>query len=72
MNIGVDYTFPIAALRGKLGFSVFNAFNRTNVKYRQYVYSIPDDPRKPNKNVILGNELDLLDRTFNLSFSLEF
>lgn len=75
IDLGVSYTFPLFAKQASLGFSIFNLTNRQNIKYIQYIYQL-DETRgiKPSnsKKIVLGNELDLLDRTYNFSFKIEF
>lgn len=76
VDIGTNYRFQWNRMKGTLGFSVFNLFNRTNVKYRQYILSVTDpdpDRNQPRpKNAVLGTELQMLGLTPNISFSLEF
>jgi len=70
----VGYNFPVSGLRARAGLSVFNIFDHDNIKYRQYIYSLSpgeSDPM-PAKNIVLGNEVKLLGRTLNLSFSVRF
>lgn len=76
-DVGFSYRFPIFGATGKAGASVFNLFNYKNIKYRQYIYSLPANGDSPGSGhlsdqLILGSELELLPRTFNLSFSVEF
>ncbi|MBC7885878.1 MAG: TonB-dependent receptor, partial [Saprospiraceae bacterium] len=72
IDAGVTYNLEIFHQKAKLGFSVFNLTNHTNVKYRQFVYQVPPpagsglDP----VNTILGSDVSQLDRTFNVSFGI--
>ncbi len=76
-DVGLSYRFPLLGAAGKAGASVYNLFNCENVKYRQYFYALPTDemhmgPAHHRNVLILGSELQLLPRIFNLSFSVEF
>lgn len=72
-DVGVDYNFNIMGHQAKLGVSCFNLFDNQNVKYLQYVYSIPTQSRNAGPiNTIVGTETGLLNRTFNMSFSVDF
>ncbi len=72
-DVGVDYKFNILGHQAKIGASCFNLFDSQNVKYLQYVYSIPTQSRNAGPlNTIVGTETALLNRTFNMSFSIDF
>ncbi len=72
-DVGVHYKFNILGRQSKMGVSCFNLFDNQNVKYLQYVYSIPTQSRNAGPlNTIVGTETALLNRTFNLSFSVDF
>ena len=74
MDLGVNYNFKLGKAQAKAGFSIFNLFDRTNVKYRQYILSIgeSEDANGPLKNTVIGSEIQMLGRTPNLSFSINF
>jgi len=77
IDIGVNYNFKLGKTNGIVGLSIFNLLNRKNVKYRQYILSVrdPENTRADNsrvENTVLGTELQMLDFTPNLSFSLRF
>ena len=72
-DVGVNYKFNILGRQTKLGVSCFNLFDNQNVKYLQYVYSIPTQSRNSGPlNTIVGTETGLLSRTFNMNFSIDF
>ncbi|MCP3932091.1 MAG: TonB-dependent receptor [Bacteroidetes bacterium] len=71
VDIGVNRNFSLFGKKGEFGFSVFNLFNRSNVKYRQYIWSIGEHNNQSPKEVI-GTELKMLGITPNLSFKLNF
>lgn len=74
VDVGIHYNFTIRNTKAQVGLSIFNLFNRTNVKYRQYILSIqqePDNGAIP-PNVVLGTELDMLGITPNVSFGIKF
>lgn len=72
LDVGVDYQFAIGPTKAKLGFSVFNLTNNANVKYLQFIYSTNSEETSRPENRIIGSQTDLLNRTLNLSFGLEF
>lgn len=71
-DIGLDYNFNIKKSEASIGFSVFNLTNRQNVKYIQYSYRLNAESSGLPKNLILGTESELLNRTLNLNFNLSF
>lgn len=76
-DIGASYRFPLLGFTARAGASVYNLFNYENIKYRQYFYSLPAGTEMAGQNhqsdvLVLGTELKLLPRLFNLSFSLAF
>lgn len=73
-DIGTYVRFKLAGLDSRIGVSVFNIFNRVNVKYRQFVFQLPQqgNPGQNPVNTILGSDISQLDRTFNLSFNATF
>ncbi len=77
IDIGLNYRFKLGTAEGKIGVSIFNLLNRKNVKYRQFVLSVRDLENTGNGqnqplNTVLGTELQMLDRTPNISVSLKF
>jgi hypothetical protein len=72
-DVGVVYKMHVLGTDIGLGASVFNLFDRVNVKYRQFVYQLPPQPGGQNVfNTILGSDVAQLERTFNLTLSLSF
>ncbi len=71
IDVSVAYDFKISKYNSKLTFSVFNLMDTQNVKY---IHSVATEltPNQNNINVILGNETNLLNRTVNLGFNIEF
>ncbi|MCB0632330.1 MAG: carboxypeptidase-like regulatory domain-containing protein [Saprospiraceae bacterium] len=72
VDLGAAYGFMLGGTKAKLGLSVFNITNNSNVKYLQYIYSDVFEVGGSGVNTINGSQTDLLDRTLNLSFELEF
>lgn len=74
VDVGASYNFDWGRTQGRLGASIFNVFDRQNVKYRQYIYSIPNQRNEnlPDVNEVRGTDLLLLGFTPNVSFSLHF
>ena len=74
IDLGASYNFDWDNTKGRIGASIFNLLNRQNVKYRQYIYSIPNqrDSGLPNIQEVRGTDLLMLGFTPNVSLSLEF
>ena len=77
VDIGMNYRFTWRKMQGKIGLSIFNLLNRRNVKYRQFVLAVSDlenigNGQNPPPSTVLGTELQMLDRTPNISVSLNF
>ncbi len=70
LDLGASYKFKIGATDAILGVSVLNALNSSNLKYEQSIISSINDNGIPI-SVVLGNESNLLSRTWNLSFRIE-
>ncbi|MCB0688689.1 MAG: TonB-dependent receptor plug domain-containing protein [Saprospiraceae bacterium] len=72
LDLGVDFHFNLMRKKGTIGISCFNVTNHTNVKYLQYIYSIPlEGPRGQQLNTVVGAETSLLKRTPNLKFRID-
>ncbi len=69
VDISARYTCPIekGELYGSLG--VFNLLDHANTLYSQRIYSLPEEN---NRNVLLGNELQLLGRTVSVAVGVKF
>ena len=75
IDIGAAYEFKIEGLKANFGVSIYNLLDRQNVNYLQYIFSIPSvtDSNQPrNVNTIIGNQTNLLGRTFNANFKIYF
>ena len=74
LDVGLQYEFSLLGGDATLGFSVFNLLDRQNVKYRQYIYNLPVANSVNNRfnNNVLGTELQMLNRTPNVSFGWRF
>lgn len=68
MDLSVNYSTQLWGLDTQLGFSIFNLWNRENVKYQQFVFSLEEN----EENRVLGTELELLPRIWNLSIAIQF
>ena len=73
-DLGVNYQWKVLGKDATVGLSIFNLLNRQNVKIRQYVFAVQEQSNNSNviRNTIIGNELELLDRTLNLNLSISF
>jgi len=74
LDISAGYKFNLGSAKARVGASIFNVLNRENVKYKQYIRSIPNERTADGKliNQITGIEALMLGFTPNVSFSLEF
>jgi hypothetical protein len=68
MDLSVNYSIQLWGLDTQLGFSIFNLWNRENVRYQQFVFSLEEN----EDNRVLGTELELLPRIWNLSIQVSF
>ncbi len=74
LDISAGYNFDIGSAKARFGASVFNVMNRRNVKYKQYVRSVPNERGADRRlvNQITGIEWLMLGITPNISFSIDF
>lgn len=72
-DIGVDYRFDWGKSKWHIGLSVLNLFNRVNLKYEQN-YFVNSDLKNDNQELrtVLGTEVQLLERTPNLTVGIRF
>ncbi len=68
MDLSVNYSTQLVGLDTQLGFSIFNLWNRKNVKYQQFVFSLEENEENP----VQGTELELLPRIWNVSLEVKF
>jgi hypothetical protein len=75
LDISVNYRFEWSGMRGQVGASLFNVYNRKNVKYRRF-FRLDEDfetGESPIGNTdYIQRDLYLLGITPNLSFELKF
>ena len=72
-DISAGYKFKWGASKGRVGLSIFNVFDRANVKYRQYFFAVPNLRNERDLiTEVTGTEVLMLGFTPNLSFSLNF
>ena len=73
IDLGVDYTFKLKKMEASIGLSVFNLLDRENVKYVQYIYSLPSTTGVQNsKSEVLGTATNQLNRTFSFDLGIRF
>lgn len=74
LDLGLSYNFNIAWTDCSVGISMFNVTNNANVKYQQFIYSIPflRENRNVEENKVIGATTRMLDRTLNLNFNVRF
>ena len=71
-DLGVNYNFMISKQKSKIGVSVYNLSNRRNLSYVQYSFKLDSNISGLPKNIVFGTESELLGRSLNLNFSIEF
>ncbi len=73
VDLSVFYDFTTLGTHGSVGLTCFNLTNHTNVKYIQYIYSIPTGGHNgaPLKNSVVGSEATLLPRVYNVTLRLD-
>lgn len=74
LDFGANYSFDLGQFEAVVGLSVYNTLNRMNVKYLQYIFSVPSstvDNQNKVVSTVIGTESNLLPRTFNLNFSVK-
>lgn len=69
VDLSARYEVPVGQTKVHASLSVLNLFNHDNTLYEQQIYSIPN---QNNRTLLLGNELQLLNRTWSLALGLEF
>lgn len=71
-DISMNYKFDKSKFPFSIGIGIFNILDRQNIKYQQQIISMNTIPGSPSSNVVLGTNSDLLGRTLNLKFTVEF
>ena len=74
IDLSAAYNFKLGPMGAKIGVSLINAMDNENVKYLQYIYSLPTNNQSGQGfiNNILGSQTPLLSRTFNVNFNVKF
>jgi len=67
IDASAAYNFKIHNIRCKSGISVFNLLNRDNVRFRQFLFELPENTGSKG---VLGADIIQLGRTFNIHFSI--
>ncbi|MDF1694969.1 MAG: TonB-dependent receptor plug domain-containing protein [Saprospiraceae bacterium] len=71
IDISSSYNFKIGKFDSRVTASIFNLMNTKNIQYIQSV-STQVNANQNVQNIIIGNESELLNRTFNLGLSINF
>ncbi|MEQ8703007.1 MAG: TonB-dependent receptor [Phaeodactylibacter sp.] len=67
LDLSAAYTIPLKGSELTFGASVYNLADAPNTLYRQQFYGIDlPAPNLPNRTAVLGNELQLLGRTWSV------
>ena len=70
IDLSASYKMNFKHWHTQIGFTVFNLFDRVNVKYRQFIYQLPPGQgSNSQQNTIVGSDISQLERTYNLTFS---
>ena len=70
IDLSTSYKMNFKHWHTQIGFTVFNLFDRVNVKYRQFIYQLPPGQgSNSQQNTIVGSDISQLERTYNLTFS---
>ena len=72
LDISAGYKFNIGTTKARVGASIFNVLDRENVKYKQYIRSLPNQRGDDAINQITSIEALMLGFTPNVSFSIDF
>lgn len=72
LDISAGYKFNIGTTKARVGTSIFNVLDRENVKYKQYIRSLPNQRGDDAINQITSIEALMLGFTPNVSFSIDF
>ncbi|MEM6316449.1 MAG: TonB-dependent receptor [Bacteroidota bacterium] len=73
IDVSANYQFAIKQSTASIGLSIFNLLDRQNVKYRQYIHSVPNERNRDRPiNEVTGADVLMLGFTPNLNFSLDF
>ncbi|MBX2815123.1 MAG: hypothetical protein KTR24_03965, partial [Saprospiraceae bacterium] len=71
IDIGLGYEAKIGRTAVLLYTSIVNALDRSNVKYLQYVFSVPNE-NGSNLRTVVGSETNLLPRTLDVGVQLKW
>jgi ferric enterobactin receptor len=71
VDVGLSYQFSLFKKTAGIDASVFNIFDHDNIAYRQFIFAVPRNDGSTS-NIPLGNDLQLLGRTFNVGVHFEF
>lgn len=69
VDLSARYEIPINKTKVHASLSVLNLLDHDNTLYEQQIYSIPT---QNNRNFLLGNELQLMNRTWSISLGVHF
>jgi hypothetical protein len=67
LDASAAYSFHFRSVRFKTGISVFNLLNRDNVRFRQFLFELPENTGSKG---VLGADIIQLGRTFNMHLSI--
>ncbi len=74
-DFSATYSFQLKGAKMQANVTLFNLFDRNNVKYRQYIYSYQTaDPRQGTRalNTVQGLEFQMLDFTPTFGLTMQF
>ena len=71
VDLGCSYQFELNKIKNSLSFQIYNLGNRQNIKQIHYLSELKN-PRLPTQGVIVGTVTNMLNRTINLSWNIQF
>ena len=71
VDLGCSYQFELNKIKNSLSFQIYNLGNRQNIKQIHYLSELKN-PRLPTQGVIVGTITNMLNRTINLSWNVQF
>ncbi len=72
LDMGLGYRFLIGGLKSSFNASLINFLDRDNVSYIQYTFTLPSHNHAAPRGAFVGNTSNLIPRTLNLSWKIEF
>ncbi len=74
IDLGATYNFNLGPFDGEAGGSIYNLIDRTNVKYRQFLYTFEESRSVAGRTItrVIGDDAQLLGFTPNVFLNIRF